>query len=159
VQQMIRADGGSGNYIETTPPMLGIWNTLLDGSADATWVSTCAHNRCNTRAVAITLTMVRLLNQRQLQGCCRCVCGLVCRIPSLQVLAGTVSSVGGRSRPRLLPPVLRNTMSCAVQRFQIVYAGVCALGVFDSAARHPSNMTKVTRSCWCCIRKEYKKGV
>jgi hypothetical protein len=36
---MIRADGGSGDYIETTPPMLGIWNTLLDGSADATWVS------------------------------------------------------------------------------------------------------------------------
>ncbi|KAF6254748.1 NMT1/THI5 like-domain-containing protein [Scenedesmus sp. NREL 46B-D3] len=38
VQQMIRADGGSGDYIETTPPMLGIWSTLLSGSADATWV-------------------------------------------------------------------------------------------------------------------------
>jgi hypothetical protein len=36
---MIRADGGSGDYVEATPPMLGIWNTLLDGSADATWVS------------------------------------------------------------------------------------------------------------------------
>ncbi|WIA16955.1 hypothetical protein OEZ85_013874 [Tetradesmus obliquus] len=38
VQQMIRADGGSGDYVETTPPMLGIWNTLLEGAADATWV-------------------------------------------------------------------------------------------------------------------------
>ena len=41
MQQMIRADGGSGDYIETTPPMLGIWNTLLEGAADATWVSVC----------------------------------------------------------------------------------------------------------------------
>ena len=29
VQQMIRNDGGKGDYIESTPPMLGIWNTLL----------------------------------------------------------------------------------------------------------------------------------
>jgi len=38
VQQLIQADGGSGDYIELTPPMLGIWNTLLEGAADATWV-------------------------------------------------------------------------------------------------------------------------
>ena len=29
VQQMIRNDGGKGDYTESTPPMLGIWNTLL----------------------------------------------------------------------------------------------------------------------------------
>jgi hypothetical protein len=38
VQQMIRNDGGKGEYTESTPPMLGIWNTLLKGEADATWV-------------------------------------------------------------------------------------------------------------------------
>lgn len=38
VQKMIQADGGKGDYIEDTPPMLGIWNTLLEGKADATWV-------------------------------------------------------------------------------------------------------------------------
>jgi ABC-type nitrate/sulfonate/bicarbonate transport system substrate-binding protein len=30
--------GGTGEYTEDTPPMLGIWNTLLEGSADATWI-------------------------------------------------------------------------------------------------------------------------
>jgi hypothetical protein len=29
VQQLIRNDGGKGEYTESTPPMLGIWNTLL----------------------------------------------------------------------------------------------------------------------------------
>ena len=29
VQRMIQADGGEGEYIEDTPHMLGIWNTLL----------------------------------------------------------------------------------------------------------------------------------
>ena len=29
VQRMIQNDGGTGDYIEDTPPMLGIWNTLL----------------------------------------------------------------------------------------------------------------------------------
>lgn len=38
VQSMIRADGGKGDFQELVPPMLGIWNTLLDGSSDATWV-------------------------------------------------------------------------------------------------------------------------
>lgn len=38
VQQMIRNDGGEGNYTEVTPPMLGIWETVLAGKADATWV-------------------------------------------------------------------------------------------------------------------------
>mmetsp|Transcript_45891 Transcript_45891/g.93657 ORF Transcript_45891/g.93657 Transcript_45891/m.93657 type:complete len:215 (-) Transcript_45891:200-844(-) len=35
---MIVNDGGTGKYTETTPAMLGIWNTLLKGEADATWV-------------------------------------------------------------------------------------------------------------------------
>jgi NitT/TauT family transport system substrate-binding protein len=35
---MICADGGKGDYQELVPPMLGIWNTLLKGSSDATWV-------------------------------------------------------------------------------------------------------------------------
>lgn len=38
VQQMIINDGGKGDYQELTPAMLGIWNTLLKGDADATWV-------------------------------------------------------------------------------------------------------------------------
>lgn len=29
VQKLIQADGGKGDYTESTPPMLGIWNTLL----------------------------------------------------------------------------------------------------------------------------------
>lgn len=29
VQQMIRNDGGKGDYTEVTPPMLGIWETVL----------------------------------------------------------------------------------------------------------------------------------
>jgi ABC-type nitrate/sulfonate/bicarbonate transport system substrate-binding protein len=39
VQSLIRADGGSGSFIELTPPMLDIWPMLLAGQADATWVS------------------------------------------------------------------------------------------------------------------------
>ena len=38
VQKMIQSDGGTGDFSEHTPPMLGIWNTLLTGDADATWV-------------------------------------------------------------------------------------------------------------------------
>ena len=29
VQQMIVNDGGTGDYTEVTPPMLGIWDTVL----------------------------------------------------------------------------------------------------------------------------------
>ena len=38
VQELIKAAGGTGVYTESVPPMLGIWNTLLQGGADATWV-------------------------------------------------------------------------------------------------------------------------
>jgi len=38
VRQLIRNDGGDGEIEITTPPKLGIWNTLLEGDADATWV-------------------------------------------------------------------------------------------------------------------------
>ncbi len=38
MQQLIRNDGGKGVFEETVPPMLGIWDTLLKGEADATWV-------------------------------------------------------------------------------------------------------------------------
>jgi NitT/TauT family transport system substrate-binding protein len=38
VRQLIRNDGGDGDIEIVTPPKLGIPNTLLDGSADATWV-------------------------------------------------------------------------------------------------------------------------
>jgi hypothetical protein len=30
VQQMIINDGGKGDFVEANPPMLGIWNTLLE---------------------------------------------------------------------------------------------------------------------------------
>ena len=38
VQEMIRFDGGSGDYLECTPDKLGIWETILQGEMDATWV-------------------------------------------------------------------------------------------------------------------------
>jgi ABC-type nitrate/sulfonate/bicarbonate transport system substrate-binding protein len=38
VEAMVRADGGEGDVEIVTPPKLGIWNTLLEGEADATWV-------------------------------------------------------------------------------------------------------------------------
>eukprot|EP00613_Pedinella_sp_CCMP2098_P046065 CAMPEP_0171843594 /NCGR_PEP_ID=MMETSP0992-20121227/15962_1 /TAXON_ID=483369 /ORGANISM="non described non described, Strain CCMP2098" /LENGTH=363 /DNA_ID=CAMNT_0012461219 /DNA_START=67 /DNA_END=1160 /DNA_ORIENTATION=- len=38
VRALIEADGGTGEYNEVVLPMLGIWSTLLEGKADATWV-------------------------------------------------------------------------------------------------------------------------
>jgi len=38
VQQMIRADGGQGDFVEEALPMLGVFDTILAGKADATWV-------------------------------------------------------------------------------------------------------------------------
>ncbi|XP_024367298.1 uncharacterized protein [Physcomitrium patens] len=38
VQKMIQNDGGKGDYEEIVPAKLGIWSTLLEGKADATWV-------------------------------------------------------------------------------------------------------------------------
>ncbi len=29
MQQLIRNDGGEGEFVESTPPMLGIWDTLM----------------------------------------------------------------------------------------------------------------------------------
>jgi len=38
VREMIKNDGGKGDLKVIYPDKLGIWNTLLDGKADATWV-------------------------------------------------------------------------------------------------------------------------
>jgi len=38
VQQMIKNDGGKGKLTFIYPEKLGIWNTLLSGNADATWI-------------------------------------------------------------------------------------------------------------------------
>ncbi|MEM8583175.1 MAG: ABC transporter substrate-binding protein [Bacteroidota bacterium] len=38
VKEMIKNDGGQGNLQLVYPEKLGIWNTLLDGRADATWI-------------------------------------------------------------------------------------------------------------------------
>lgn len=38
VQELIRADGGAGSFCESLPPKLGIWETILQRKADATWV-------------------------------------------------------------------------------------------------------------------------
>lgn len=38
VQRMIQNDGGAGDVVELFPPKLGVWDTLLAGEADATWV-------------------------------------------------------------------------------------------------------------------------
>jgi ABC-type nitrate/sulfonate/bicarbonate transport system substrate-binding protein len=38
VSEMIKKDGGKGQHIKITPEKLGIWDTLLNGQAEATWV-------------------------------------------------------------------------------------------------------------------------
>ncbi len=38
VKEMIKNDGGEGNLKIVYPDKLGIWNTLLKGQADATWI-------------------------------------------------------------------------------------------------------------------------
>ena len=38
VAAMIESDGGRGDFTSLNPERLGIWDTLLDGSADATWI-------------------------------------------------------------------------------------------------------------------------
>ena len=38
VRQLVRNDGGEGDLDIVTPPKLGIWDTLVGGDADATWV-------------------------------------------------------------------------------------------------------------------------
>ena len=39
MQQLIRSDGGSGEYIEdTSTGMLGVFDALVSKKADATWV-------------------------------------------------------------------------------------------------------------------------
>lgn len=38
VRAMVQSDGGKGNLQITYPNKLGIWNTLLEGNATATWI-------------------------------------------------------------------------------------------------------------------------
>ncbi|MFN7118203.1 MAG: ABC transporter substrate-binding protein, partial [Saprospiraceae bacterium] len=38
VRQMVINDGGTGDFNLIYPERLGIWNTLLSGAADATWI-------------------------------------------------------------------------------------------------------------------------
>ena len=38
VRQMIKNDGGNGRFKITYPEKLGIWETILNGTADATWI-------------------------------------------------------------------------------------------------------------------------
>ncbi|WP_296312643.1 ABC transporter substrate-binding protein [Winogradskyella sp. UBA3174] len=38
VKEMVKNDGGTGNMEIVYPDKLGIWNTLLEGKADATWI-------------------------------------------------------------------------------------------------------------------------
>ncbi len=38
VRAMVRRDGGAGSLVVSYPEKLGIWETLLTGTADATWV-------------------------------------------------------------------------------------------------------------------------
>lgn len=38
VKELVKNDGGAGNIKITYPDKLGIWNTLIDGKADATWI-------------------------------------------------------------------------------------------------------------------------
>ena len=38
VRQLVINDGGTGDFTVTYPDKLGIWNTLMTGAADATWI-------------------------------------------------------------------------------------------------------------------------
>jgi ABC-type nitrate/sulfonate/bicarbonate transport system substrate-binding protein len=38
VKELVKNDGGNGEIIITYPDKLGIWNTLIEGKADATWI-------------------------------------------------------------------------------------------------------------------------
>jgi ABC-type nitrate/sulfonate/bicarbonate transport system substrate-binding protein len=38
VKELVKNDGGTGNIKITYPEKLGIWNTLIEGKADATWI-------------------------------------------------------------------------------------------------------------------------
>lgn len=38
VEAMVKKDGGIGEFTKSNPDKLGIWNTLLEREADATWV-------------------------------------------------------------------------------------------------------------------------
>lgn len=38
VQKLIQADGGRGQFVESTPEKLGIWHTVVTETADATWI-------------------------------------------------------------------------------------------------------------------------
>ncbi len=38
VKELVRNDGGNGNITIVYPEKLGIWNTLMNGQADATWI-------------------------------------------------------------------------------------------------------------------------
>lgn len=38
IRKMIQQDGGTGDLRIYYPPKLGIWDTLLEGSSDATWI-------------------------------------------------------------------------------------------------------------------------
>jgi ABC-type nitrate/sulfonate/bicarbonate transport system substrate-binding protein len=38
VKELVKNDGGKGNIKITYPDKLGIWNTLIEGKADATWI-------------------------------------------------------------------------------------------------------------------------
>ena len=38
VQRLIQSDGGAGDFEEVVVPHLSIWERLLEGNFDATWV-------------------------------------------------------------------------------------------------------------------------
>lgn len=60
--QMIKNDGGSGKFIESTPPMLGIWNTLLKVSG---WLvgHHCLTGQCFT-ACCQPVSLIRPINMK-----------------------------------------------------------------------------------------------
>jgi ABC-type nitrate/sulfonate/bicarbonate transport system substrate-binding protein len=59
VQQMIQQDGGKGDFEEIVPEKLGIWNTLLEKVADATWIFS-GWEGCSASIAGIQLNEFRL---------------------------------------------------------------------------------------------------
>lgn len=59
VQQMIKNAGGSGAYQEIAAPMLGLWDSVVTGAADATWIF-CGWEGVEAARRGITLNSFRL---------------------------------------------------------------------------------------------------
>eukprot|EP01025_Chloroclados_australasicus_P050659 TRINITY_DN5851_c0_g1_i1.p1 TRINITY_DN5851_c0_g1~~TRINITY_DN5851_c0_g1_i1.p1 ORF type:complete len:346 (-),score=53.96 TRINITY_DN5851_c0_g1_i1:436-1473(-) len=63
VQQMIKNDGGTGEYTEKTMPFLQVWDSVLKGESDSTWVfKTCENIEAETKGIELNSFMMEDYN-------------------------------------------------------------------------------------------------